>query len=67
MPKFSVAVRRRVVEQAWIDVEAKTTAAAKRNAMNALMSGDTFAWDYVTSPEEWIETVFDERGVELTE
>ncbi len=67
MPTFSVAVRRRVVEQAWIDVEAKTTTAAERKAMHALMSGDTFAWGYVTSPEEWIETVFDERGIELTE
>lgn len=57
MPEFSVVVRWSVVEEAYVDVEAKDEKDAKEKAMEELASHGLDGWEYVTSPEEWVERV----------
>lgn len=58
LKRFDVAVRREVVEQAWIEVRAEDEEQARCAALHVLMSdGVMAAWEHVKASPDWIETV----------
>ena len=57
MRAFTVFVRRNVVEEAAVDVEAKDPKDAEAKAMEQVEEGGIDGWEYVADVEEWIERV----------
>ena len=57
MTEYSVCARRQVVEEVYVDVEAKDEKEAAAKVMEKLVNEGLDGWEYVTSPEEWVERV----------
>lgn len=66
MAEYSVCVRRSVLEEMRIDVEAPNRDRAGKAAVAVLDEGGA-EWGYARPPEEWIEVVVSKHGVEPSE